>query len=98
MVADDPGVIAQPFGNAPMPLVHQVSNGRDNERGDGRARHQRERHFGLARSSGHDDAPASRVVPASDSPRLIGAKLSEITFRPKNAAPIGNGVGDLSGD
>ena len=60
VVADDAGVVAQPFEDPPVPLVHQVANRRRRPACGGRPGHDRQGHLGLAGPGGHHDQPAAR--------------------------------------
>jgi len=84
-VADDAGVVAQRRQDAAVPLVHQIANGRDHERGDLRPRHDRKGHLRLARSRGHDDLAATAgLFPGGRRLRLVRTQLRQRHLRPKH--------------
>jgi len=67
VVANNACVVAQASKNPPVPLVHQVSHRRDDERRCWRLDHCHQGHFCLAGACGHNylSAPASLKVPLS---------------------------------
>ena len=78
-VADDAGVVAERRQDPPVPLVHQVAHGRDDQRRHLRLGHRGQGHLRLAGAGGHDDLPPpARPHPGGERLRLLGPRLRQI--------------------
>ncbi len=93
-VAEDPGVVSQSLANAAPPLVHQIANGGDDERGDRHVGQDLQGDLRLAGPGRHDDDALPLGKPGGAGFFLFGAERMELRMRPVDDVPSRDTIGD----
>jgi hypothetical protein len=94
VVADDAGVVAEPFEDSAVPLVHEVADRGDHERRDLGLGHDREGHLRLARAGGHHDDAVARGEPGIQGGPLLGPERVDSDLGPAHGPPSGHAILD----